>query len=67
MDGTDSILVRRKTAYADHYSAEVLCASWAPPVSAVEGAIEVPQALMTEHPVADADAFLPRFYRAQGA
>ena len=67
MDSTDSILVGPKAANADQYSAEVLSASWAPAFSAVAGTIEAPQALATEHAVADADAFLPRFYRSQGA
>ena len=67
MESTDSILIRPKAANAEQYGAEVLCASWAPTYSAVAGTIEAPQALATEHAVADADAFLPRFYRSQGA
>lgn len=67
MDSTNSILVEPKAANADQYGVEVLCASWAPAFSAVAGTIEAPQAPATEHAVADADAFLPRFYRSQGA
>jgi hypothetical protein len=65
MDGMDPTLHKPKAANSDQYGPEVLCASWNPAVGAFAGPVEVHPEFVTEAAAADAEAFLPRFYRAQ--
>ena len=67
MDGIDSIDFRPEIANRHQYSAEVLCASWIPEFSALSSGVGARRALVTEHGAAEGEAFLSRFYRAQGA
>lgn len=67
MDGIDSTPHKVKAANSDPYGPEVLCASWNPVVAALAGPAEGRPTLLTEAAAADAETFLPRFYRAQQA
>ena len=67
MDGIDPIAFGLKAENGRQYSAEVLCASWIPEFSALSNRSETRREPVTEHGVAEAEAFLSRFYRTQGA
>ncbi len=67
MDGIDPIDCRPEAANRHQYSAEVLCASWIPELSALSNRIEARRALVIDHGTTEAEAFLSRFYRTQGA
>ena len=66
MDGTDSIKATPVAERCSEYSAEVLCAGWAPELSVVAGSFEGAPRVAIPPPVAETEAFLSRYYRAQG-
>lgn len=65
MDGVNSISPKLKGANTDQYGPEVLCASWIPTVAAVASPAEAHRESVSGPAADDAEAFLPRFYRAQ--
>lgn len=65
MDGVNSTLPKAKAALPDQYGPDVLCASWIPSVADAAEQVPARAESVTETAAADAEAFLPRFYRAQ--
>ena len=65
MDGVNSTTPKAKAANPDQYGPDVLCASWIPTVADASDDIRARPESATESGAADAEAFLPRFYRAQ--
>ena len=65
MDGMNSTLPKTKAANSDQYGPDVLCASWIPSVGDAADHVPERRESVTETAAADAEAFLPRFYRAQ--
>lgn len=63
MDGVNLTLPNAKAAPSDQYGPDVLCASWIPSVADAADDVRARPESVTG--TADADAFLPRFYRAQ--
>jgi hypothetical protein len=65
MDGIHSTSTKAKAANSDQYGPDVLCASWIPSVADAAERDGARREFVTETAAADAEAFLPRFYRAQ--
>ena len=65
MDGVNSTLPKAKAANPEQYGPDVLCASWTPSVASATDHVPTHRESVTDTAVADAEAFLPRFYRAQ--
>ena len=65
MDGMNSTSPKAKAANMDQYGPDVLCASWIPSVADAADGVRVRRESATGTAAADAEAFLPRFYRAQ--
>lgn len=65
MDGVNLTLTKAKAANSDQYGPDVLCASWTPSVAVAAEQVPACPESVTETAAADAEAFLPRFYRAQ--
>ncbi len=65
MDGINSTLPKAKAVLSDHYGPDVLCASWIPSIAEAAEDVRTRPESVTGTAAADAETFLPRFYRAQ--